>query len=475
MRATTSRRHGARSARTRLIAIGAVAALTLAACGGDDEADTPPTTAAATDAGTSDSATADQTTAEPGTTDTPTDGTSTADGEQPADPDDVAVVFAAAGYDWSDVDLSDVTVTIGQLVPRSGDFTFLGDAMRAGAELAAEQIAAAGGPTIEFQAEDIGPGDPEMSTAGARTLVADGVGVIQSSFGPATLAVVPIVEQSDTLLFQTAGATADQLEVSEQLWMGRPTATDPFPALADYVAEASPEVTKAATMVWNEGSAIASAELITSRWAELGGELTLEELVDVGASDMGPSATRIIGSGAEVVFLVVFGGDTATAINALRDGGFEGDILGVDWNPGITEATGGGDAGFKYVTDAQDATLDDPFAQLYLSGYPEQAGMPIDVFSALFWDNTIHIADLAVRVVRAGGDPNDGAALIEALRADPSMPASSAGTPVGWDVATKAQTIKPHGFYEIVDGVPTLTAIVQDGELMLGASLGDLE
>ena len=145
-----------------------------------------------------------------------------------------APVAAAAGYDWSDVDLSDVTVTIGQLVPRSGDFTFLGDAMRAGAELAAEQIAAAGGPTIEFQAEDIGPGDPEMSTAGARTLVADGVGVIQSSFGPATLAVVPIVEQSDTLLFQTAGATADQLEVSEQLWMGRPTATDPFPALADY-------------------------------------------------------------------------------------------------------------------------------------------------------------------------------------------------------------------------------------------------
>ncbi len=476
MRATKSRRHGATSARTRLTAIGAVAALTLAACGGDDdEVDAPPPTAATTDAGTSDADTADPGTTDPGTTDASADATSTADGEQPADADDVAAVFAAAGYDWSDVDLSDVTITIGQLVPRSGDFTFLGDAMRAGAELAAEQIAAAGGPTIEFQAEDIGPGDPEMSTAGARALVADGVGVIQSSFGPATLAVVPIIEQSDALLFQTAGATADQLEVSEQLWMGRPTATDPFPALADYVAEATPEVTKAATMVWNEGSAIASAELITSRWTELGGELTLEELVDVGASDMGPSATRIIGSDAEVVFLVVFGGDTATAINALRDGGFEGDILGVDWNPGITEATGGGDAGFKYVTDAQDATLDDPFAQLYLSGYPEQTGVPIDVFSALFWDNTIHIADLAVRVLRAGGDPNDGAALIEALRADPSMPASSAGTPVGWDVTTKAQTIKPHGFYEIVDGVPTLTAIVQDGELMLGASLGDLE
>ena len=476
MRATTSRRHGATPARTRLTAIGAVIALTFAACGGDDDAaDTPSTSAPATDdpAEASDGDTADTATEGTETSDA-TDAIGTA-GDEPGDPGDIASIFAAAGYDWSDVDLSDVRITVGQLVPRSGDFTFLGDAMRAGAELAAEQIAAAGGPTIEFQAEDIGPGDPQMSTAGARTLVADGVGVIQSSFGPATLAVVPIVEQSGALLFQTAGATADQLEVSEQLWMGRPTATDPFPALADYVAESSPEITKAATLVWNEGSAIASAEMITARWAELGGEITLEELVDVGAADMGPSATRIIGSDAEVVFLVVFGGDTATAINALRDGGFEGDILGVDWNPGVTEATGGADSGFKYVTDAQDATLADPFAQLYLSGYPDETGVPIDVFSALFWDNTIHIADLAVRVIRAGGDPNDGAALIEALRTDPSMPASSAGTPVGWDVTTKAQTIKPHGFYEIIDGVPTLTAIVQDGELMLGASLGDLE
>lgn len=477
MRATTSRCHGDTPRRRRLTAVGAVIALTLAACGGDDDGDEVEEPTEAPEAPETD--TAGSGTGDAGTGDaeaTSTAGTGDAGrGEETTDPGDVAAIFAAAGYDWSDVDLSDVTITIGQLVPRSGDFTFLGDAMRAGAELAAEQIAAAGGPTIEFQAEDIGPGDPEMSTAGARTLVADGVGVIQSSFGPATLAVVPIVEQSGTLLFQTAGATADQLQVSEQLWMGRPTATDPFPALADYVAESSPEITKAATLVWNEGSSIASAELITSRWTELGGELTLEELVDVGASDMGPSATRIIGSGAEVVFLVVFGGDTATAINALRDGGFEGDILGVDWNPGVTEATGGGDNGFKYVTDAQDATLDDPFAQLYLSGYPETTGVPIDVFSALFWDNTIHIAELAVRVVRAGGDPNDGAALIEALRADPSMPASSAGTPVGWDVTTKAQTIKPHGFYEIVDGVPTLTAIVQDGELLLGASLGDLE
>ncbi len=366
-----------------------------------------------------------------------------------------------------------MTVEVGQLIPRSGDFSFLGDAMLGGAELAAEQVLAAGGPNLEFRTEDIGAGDPELSTAGARTLVSDGVPVIQSSFGPATLAVVPIVEQSGTLLFQTAGATADQLNVSDYLWMGRPTATDPFPALADYVIETSPDVERAAMMVWNEGSSIESAKLISSRWEESGREIALEELVAVGETDMGASATRVVGSDAEVVFLIVFGGDTATAINALRDAGFEGTILGVDWNPAVTDATGGSDDGYLYVTDAQDATISDPFAQLYLTNYPERTGAAIDVFSALFWDNTVHIAELVARVVRAGGDPNDSAALIQALIDDPQMPDSSVGTPVAWDVESGAQTLKPHGFYEVTDGAPAMIGLVTGGELQLGATLDD--
>lgn len=382
-------------------------------------------------------------------------------------------IFIDAGYDWTDLDLSDVTVEVGQLIPRSGDFSFLGDAMLGGAELAAEQIRAAGGPNLEFRTEDIGAGDPELSTAGARTLVSDGVPVIQSSFGPATLAVVPIVEQSGTLLFQTAGATADQLNVSDYLWMGRPTATDPFPALADYVIETSPDVERAAMMVWNEGSSIESAKLISSRWEESGREIALDELVAVGETDMGASATRVVGSDAEVVFLIVFGGDTATAINALRDAGFEGTILGVDWNPAVTDATGGSDDGYLYVTDAQDATISDPFAQLYLTNYPERTGAAIDVFSALFWDNTVHIAELVARVVRAGGNPNDSAALIQALIDEPQMPDSSVGTPVGWDVESGAQTLKPHGFYKVTDGASAMIGLVTGGELQLGATLDD--
>lgn len=447
-----------RQRRGRVIALTSLLALAATACGGDDSASG---TTAASDTTT------------PAATSAPDGGGTTTPISGEIDPA-IQQLFIDAGYDWTDVDMSDVTIDIGQLIPRSGDFAFLGDAMLGGAELAASQIRAAGGPKIVFHTEDIGAGDPELSTAGARRLTADGIPVIQSSFGPATLAVVPIVEQSKTLLFQTAGATADQLSVSDYLWMGRPTATDPFPGLADYVIQQSPEKTKAAMMVWNEGSSLIAADTITGKWTDSGRDLTLQEVVDIGATDMGPSATRVASSGAEVVFLVVFGGDTSTAINALRDAGFEGQILGVDWNPGVTEATSGGDEGYLYVTDAQDATISDPFAQLYLTEYPKVSGAPIDVFSSLFWDNTVHIADLAVRAVRNGEDPNTSSSLIEELISDPSMPDSSAGTPVGWDVTTKAQTIKPHGLYEITGGTPKLIAIVQGGQLLLGKSLDDM-
>jgi branched-chain amino acid transport system substrate-binding protein len=453
-----------------VLAVGAL----LAACGSDSKSASSPAstaassgTAAPATSGTTSGTSAPVSSSAPGST---TGGAAASGDVDPA----TQKIFKDAGYDWSDVDLSNVTVKVGQLIPRSGDFSFLGDAMNGGAELAAEQIRKAGGPKIEFETEDIGAGDPQLSTTGARTLTADGVPVIQSSFGPATLAVVPIVEQSKTLLFQTAGATADQLSISDYLWMGRPTATDPYPALAEYVHQAMPDVRKAAVMVWNEGSAIKSADLITGGWKAAGNEITLQELVEVGATDMGASATRVVGSGAEVVFLITFGGDTATAINALKDAGFKGSIVGTDWNASVTKATGGNDEGFIYVTDAQDANLTDPYAQLYLKGYPAKTGAALDVFSALFWDNTVHIADLVARVVRAGGDPNSSTALIDALKAKPSMPDSTAGTPVGWDIKTKAQTVKPSALYLIKGGQPTTIAIVQDGKLEVGKTLEDL-
>ena len=185
---------------------------------------------------------------------------------------------------------------------------------------AAEQIKAAGGPTITFNRVDNTSGTPEAAITAARKLVADGVPVAQTSFPEASIAIVPVIDDAKLLTFNPAGATPEQLGAGEFLWMGGPDGQAPLKLMADYVKSTDPDATSAGIIAWNTLSGINSGKDIETQWKSLGGTVTGTELVDIGSADVGPQVARVLAEGEpDVVFLVLFGPDNANVIKALRD------------------------------------------------------------------------------------------------------------------------------------------------------------
>lgn len=428
-----------------LAALGALAVVA-AACSSDDSTSSPTTAAAVT------------TTAGPVTT---TGGSSPSGSAN------------AAGYDWSDVDLSSVTVKVGQILPLTGGAASYADLFKSGADLAAEQIKAAGGPTLTFDQVDNASGTPEAAITAARKLVSDGVPIAQTSFPEASIAIVPVIDQAKLLTFNPAGATPEQLGAGEYLWMAGPDGQAPLKHMADYVQQTTPDAKKAAVIAWNTATGISSGKDIAEQWKQLGGELTSTELVDIGAADVGPQVARVLSDDPDAVFLVLFGADNANVIKALRDRGFKGTIVGSEYDPQFKAITGDADEGYVAITYALDPTLDQPFNRLFVDGFRQKYGHDPESFSSMFYENTWLIADLVARAVRAGDDPTKAASLDAAWIANPSTPSSIIGTPYVWDTTTHGFQ-RPFVVSKISNGQPQTVAIIADDQLQLGKTLADL-
>lgn len=441
-----------RGRRPRSVFAGALALLLVAAaaCGDDDDAGEEP---AATDATTA-------ATEAPGDTAAP----ATSGGETGAN---------AAGYDWSDVDLSTVEITIGQILPLTGGAASYADLFRNGSDLAAEQIKAAGGPTITFNRVDNASGTPEAAITAARKLVADGVPVAQTSFPEASIAIVPVIDDAKLLTFNPAGATPEQLGAGEFLWMGGPDGQAPLKLMADYVKSTDPDATSAGIIAWNTLSGINSGKDIETQWKSLGGTVTGTELVDIGSADVGPQVARVLAEEPDVVFLVLFGPDNANVIKALRDRSFTGTILGSEYDPQFKAITGEADEGYVAITYGLDPGLDQPFNRLFVDGFMDKYGVNPEPFASMFYENTWLIADLVARAVRAGDDPTQKESLVKAFLADPATPSSIVGTPYEWDTTTHGYE-RPFIIGVVTNGAYEPVGLIEGGTLELGKMLSDL-
>jgi branched-chain amino acid transport system substrate-binding protein len=465
MTSQPTHRRGSRGGALRWsVAIGALA-LVAAACGSSSKSSSAPTTAKGTGTtGAATTAASTGTTAASTGTTAPSTGTTAATKGHPN----------AAGYDWSDVDLSKVSVNVGQILPLTGGAASYADLFRNGSNLAAEQIKAAGGPTLTFDQVDNASGTPETAITAARKLVSDGVPIAQTSFPEASIAIVPVIDSAKLLTFNPAGATPEQLGAGQYLWMAGPDGQAPLKHMADYEQQTNPNAKKAAVIAWNTATGINSGKDIAAQWKSLGGDVTTTELVDIGAADVGPQVARVLSGNPDAVFLVLFGPDNANVIKALRDRGFKGDIVGSEYDPQFKSITGNADEGYSAITYALDPTLNQPFNRLFVDGFKQKYGHDPESFSSMFYENTWLIADLIARAVRAGDDPTKAASLYKAFLANPSTPSSIIGVPYTWDTKTHGYQ-RPFVVSKVTNGQPKPVGLINNDKLQLGKTLADLQ
>lgn len=264
-------------------------------------------------------------------------------------------------------------IRIASLLVLSGPNESLGVDSRDGVEIAIDDIGEIAGHTVELVSED-SQCSPEGGQTAATKVAADPTiaGVIGTSCSSAAEAAIPVITEAGLVMI-SASNTAPSLTAADRdvayagylrtahndLFQGRVAAEYAFNELG---------ATTAATI--HDGSAYAEelSSVFADVFAELGGEITAQEAVNVGDTDMGPVLTSIAATKPAVLYYPIFTaeGGFVTA-QAAETAGFESTaLMGAD-----------GMFSKEFVDAAGDAA-----EGVYLSGPYVASGDAYDAFLA---------------------------------------------------------------------------------------------
>ncbi|RYE77034.1 MAG: hypothetical protein EOP19_23530, partial [Hyphomicrobiales bacterium] len=176
----------------------------------------------------------------------------------------------------------------GMLLAMTGAGSFYGKVMKQGSELASEQIKAAGGPDFKITVADHKTGDVPAAVAGARKLISqDKSAIIQSSFGPVTQAIIPMLQAGKVLGFNGGGAELAQQE-KDFLWLTRVFyGDDSAPGGLTWLAKENPKAKKLFVLGTAENGGNAMDNIVPKVWPQVqpGGEIVGNEKHTLGITD----------------------------------------------------------------------------------------------------------------------------------------------------------------------------------------------
>ena len=356
-----------------------------------------------------------------------------------------------------------VTIQGGMNLAMTGQGAFFGDVMSKGALLAAEQVAAAGGPTINITINDHQSGEVPPSVNGVRKLISqDKISFLQTSYGAPSEALIPVLQQNKILTFNGGGASPKQL-FADYLWMTRMVfAYDPTPGALTWLAENHPEAKRLATIGTLENGVEALEQLAPQVWPEVsdGGEIVLKEIHDVGLTDFSQVIARVKSSTPDAIFTVSFGNDLGYMVKQFREAAVEVPIVGIEFTQDAQTIAGDLYDTYVFATDYYDAKNPNPWNVEFVKGHQEKYGEDPEYYGANYYEQVFVIWDLMRRVLAEGGDPLSGEALQQALIQNPvfkSVYGGDAETVGEMSFDTEAHTIlKPMGVFAVKGGVPEL-------------------
>lgn len=197
------------------------------------------------------------------------------------------------------------SLKIGTILSTTGPAAFLGEDMRAGMELALDEINEAGGingAPVEWVFYDAESQTNKALVSTRRLLAQDEVDIIVGggNMSGIALAMVPLTAQSKTPFISTEGARAIVSPIEKRQWAFKSTVDDQqvFERLKRYFDKQG--ITKVALLHDTSGFGQAAADTLRSMQEELGLEVSYEAFAPTD-TDLIPQLTRIRNSDAEAV------------------------------------------------------------------------------------------------------------------------------------------------------------------------------
>src|SRR6516164_1450553 len=209
-------------------------------------------------------------------------------------------------------------ITIGVVLPLTGEAAHWGIPPRNGAQLAVEEVNRAGGVggrDLELNIEDDHCKPAEGVAAFNRIMVAARPSTVLGAVcSGVTLAIAPLAESRKVALISPA-STSPKLTV---IFRVAPSGSLRGKVFAEYVHH-DRALRKVAVLYINNEGGIGGSTSFKARFAQLGGTVVIEETYAPGTTDLRPQLARIKAAGAEGVLIGSYPPDTVAILRQAKE------------------------------------------------------------------------------------------------------------------------------------------------------------
>ena len=213
-------------------------------------------------------------------------------------------------------------IKIGATLPLTGDVAGIGESIRKGIELAAEEINNKGGingKQIKIIFED-DRCDGKVSVDTVTKLI--NIDRVSAIIGPvcsaAFLPAAPIAEQNKVILFTGSATNAKITTAGDYIFRDVPSDAFQGKFQAEFVFNTLKK-TKVSVGFGNDEYSVGLKETFISRFKELGGTVLTEEANERGATDMRAQLTKIKNTNPEIIYYVGLPADVGNFIKQARE------------------------------------------------------------------------------------------------------------------------------------------------------------
>ena len=306
-------------------------------------------------------------------------------------------------------------IKIGAILPLTGSGASYGVWMKGGAEMATEEINAAGGiggRKLEVIYEDHAA-DASKAVNGMRRLVeVEKVPFTLTSYSAPTLAIQPIGAQNKVVMMN-GGGQSDNLANKEYLYNNIPVVSNEVGVIADWLTKEK-KFKAAVVIVANDEAGRNAAKTFRGKFAAGGGRVLAEEQVALDGNDFRAQLAKLKAAGGDLLFISSYGRNVPIIADQARELGITLPMAATSWIliPEVYKSKG---AEGMLITRLP-FNPDSPFARKFKDRYKTDAGF----FAVQYYSGTKIFARAAEEAMKKNGGRLDGEGVknaIESLKA----------------------------------------------------------
>jgi branched-chain amino acid transport system substrate-binding protein len=243
-----------------------------------------------------------------------------------------ALAAIAAFFIWQKLDTQPAQAApkIGACLSLTGPFSYWSQQIKRGLDLATEHandLHPGKAPEIIYEDNQ---GDPKIAVTAFQKLAnVDHVLAVITAHTPIAKAQRPLAGQSKIPLLGTVVSAVDFGLENEWCFLDWPSHQILTPSVAEYSFKTL-GARKAATLVINDAYGTDGAKLFAETFTNKGGLMVASETIGPNDTDLRGQLTKIINTHPEVLYMVARDAALANAVKQARQGGYPGQIVGVN-------------------------------------------------------------------------------------------------------------------------------------------------